>query len=111
GLVIAYVAIAAIFRNVFAKIAEQCLSSATQCFGKLLHSFKFCQLIFFIFCILGEFPKHNYIGKTVEKYGMRWHSIAATSAYFLIISINIFWHIILDYPADIAFVNAHSKRH
>src|SRR5690554_5867292 len=93
----------------FSKISEQCFSSTAQGFRKLLHPLQFSQLVGFRFCAFSKFPKHNHISKTVKKNGVGSQSVPSTPSDFLIISLDIFRHVVVDNPAHIAFVNPHSE--
>src|SRR6056297_3313883 len=92
-----------------AKIVQQGNTATTQGLGKLLHTLQFGQLHFFCLRFFYKLAQLYNIGKTVKQQGACRQTVATATTNFLIVTLYVFGHIVMDYPTYIAFINAHPK--
>ena len=93
----------------FAEIVQQNTASANTAFGIVLHPLQLFEIHFPLAAFIGKTSQLNNVGQRIKQNGIGRSPVSACTAYLLIKAFNAFGHIIMEYPAYITFVNAHSE--
>ncbi len=93
------------------EIAQQNASATQRRLRILLHALQFLVVYGLLAALVDEPLKSDDVGVGIEHRRLGLHAVASGTPYLLIVALNVAGHVVVDHPADIAFVDTHSESH